>query len=222
MSWKKFLKFLQFSLLDFFVTCPMPGDRLLSPLMSDLTHILNAIEQGDPKAADSSYLWSTTSFGSWRRRSWPRKSPARRWTPRSLVHEAYLRLVGAKGGQNWDGRRHFFAAAAEAMRRILIENARRKRSQKHGGDRNRQELEPSCVAAPDKAERLLAMDEALTRLAAVEPQVAELVKLRYFAGLTNAQAASQTGNLSPHGRRLVVLRQGVVAGRLARFLRGVH
>src|SRR5262249_9074922 len=95
--------------------------------------------------------------------------------------------------QHWDGRGHFFAAAAEAMRRILINNARRKRSRKHGGGRVRQELDAGLIAAPHAADDLLALDEALTRLQATEPQVAELVKLRYFAGLTIAQAAAHLG-----------------------------
>ena len=109
----------------------------------------------------------------------------------ALVHEAYLRLVGADPNQPWDSRGHFFAAAAEAMRRILVEQARRKRGPKHGGNRHRQPLDPDCVAAPEAADDLLALDEALTRLAATEPQVAELVMLRYFAGLTIPQAAAQ-------------------------------
>src|SRR5262249_18208441 len=94
---------------------------------------------------------------------------------------------------DWDSRGHFFASAAEAMRRILVENARRKRSHKHGGDRKRQQIDPERIAAPEAAEELLALDEALTKLAAVEPQVAELVELRYFAGLTIPQAATQLG-----------------------------
>src|SRR5439155_6724849 len=100
----------------------------------------------------------------------------------ALVHEAYLRLVGSDMEKNWDSRGHFFAAAAEAMRRILVDNARRKRSRKHGGDRARHELDAAEIAAPKAADDLLALDEALTKLTAVEPRVAELVKLRYFAG----------------------------------------
>jgi RNA polymerase sigma factor (TIGR02999 family) len=114
----------------------------------------------------------------------------------ALVHEAFLRLVGDDAEKPWDNRGHFFAAAAEAMRRILVENARRKRSLKQGGDRRRQPLEPDCIAAPEAADDLVALDEALTRLAATEPQVAELVKLRYFAGLTIPQAAIQL-HISP-------------------------
>jgi RNA polymerase sigma factor (TIGR02999 family) len=99
--------------------------------------------------------------------------------------------VGADPQQPWDSRGHFFAAAAEAMRRILVENARRKRGLKHGGDRRRQPLDSEALPAPEAADDLLALDEALERLAVTEPQVAELVKLRYFAGLTISQAAAQ-------------------------------
>src|SRR5262249_34093077 len=109
----------------------------------------------------------------------------------ALVHEAYLRLVGGDPGRPWDNRGHFFAAAAEAMRRILVENARRKRGLKPGGDLQRQPLDPDGIAAPEVADDLLALDEALTRLAETEPRVAELVKLRYFTGLTVPQAAAQ-------------------------------
>jgi RNA polymerase sigma factor (TIGR02999 family) len=104
--------------------------------------------------------------------------------------------VDVKEAQHWDNQGHFFAAAAEAMRRILVENARRKRSRKHGGERRRQPLDPEAIAAPDAADDMLALDEALTRLAATEPQVAQLVKLRYFAGLTIPQAAAHL-HISP-------------------------
>src|SRR5206468_544219 len=119
----------------------------------------------------------------------------------ALVHEAYLRLVASPGRDSgesqphWDGRRHFFAAAAEAMRRILIESARRKQRQKHGGGRAR-EAEERELACPERPERLLALDEALERLATTNPQAAELVKLRYFAGFSNAEAATLLG-ISP-------------------------
>jgi RNA polymerase sigma factor (TIGR02999 family) len=109
-----------------------------------------------------------------------------------LVHEAYLRLVGADQAPSWDSRGHFFAAAAEAMRRILVEAARRKRRLKHGGGRVR-EGDDQDLAAPERPERLLALDEALDRLAATNPQAAELVKLRYFAGFSNAEAAALLG-----------------------------
>jgi RNA polymerase sigma factor (TIGR02999 family) len=110
--------------------------------------------------------------------------------PTALVHEAYLRLVGAPGGDQWDHRGHFFAAAAEAMRRILIDQARRKAAARHGGDAHRQELDPDVAALPEPREDLLALDEALDRLAVEDPLKANLVKLRYFAGLTLPEAAA--------------------------------
>src|SRR5262249_29300211 len=113
-----------------------------------------------------------------------------------LVHEAYLRLVGADGEKRWDNRAHFFAAAAEAMRRILVDNARRKRSGKHGGGMIRQDLGEIQLAAPELCEDLLALDEALNRLGEKDPLKAELVKLRHFAGLTVDQAAQALG-ISP-------------------------
>jgi len=113
-----------------------------------------------------------------------------------LVHEAYLRLVGADQAQHWDNRGHFFAAAAEAMRRILVENARRKASGKHGGGMVRQDLDGLQLAAPELGEDLLALDEALNLLAEKDPIKAELVKLRHFAGLSVDQAA-QALDISP-------------------------
>jgi RNA polymerase sigma factor (TIGR02999 family) len=111
----------------------------------------------------------------------------------ALVHEAYLRLVGGQPSQRWDGRGHFFAAAAEAMRRILIDSARRRRRPKHGGDRQRVDLDDAANLSPPPGEDLLALDEALTRLAAEAPVKAELVKLRFFAGMTIPDAAHVLG-----------------------------
>lgn len=114
----------------------------------------------------------------------------------ALVHEAYLRLVDEASGQHWDNRGHFFAAAAEAMRRILVERARRKSSLKHGGDRHRVDLDESLLAAPGVREDLVELDEALTKLAAADGQAAELVQLRYFAGLPLPEIARLMG-ISP-------------------------
>jgi RNA polymerase sigma factor (TIGR02999 family) len=116
--------------------------------------------------------------------------------PTALVHEAYLRLVGSERMQEWDNRGHFFAAAAEAMRRILVESARRKRSQKRGGNLERQDFDEDRIAAPEPQEDLVALDEALEKLATVDRTAAELVKLRYFAGLTLEEAAQVLG-ISP-------------------------
>src|SRR5436190_16278672 len=159
--------------------------------MSDVTRILSAIQQGDPHAAEQLLPLVYEELRRLAAQRLAQENPGQTLEATALVHEAYLRLVGADAEQLWDGRGHFFAAAAEAMRRILVENARRKRGLKHGGGRQRQPLDPDGVAAPEAADDLLALDEALTRLAAAEPGVAELVKLRYFAGLTVPQAAAQ-------------------------------
>ncbi|HEV8061685.1 MAG TPA: ECF-type sigma factor [Gemmataceae bacterium] len=161
--------------------------------MDEVTRILSAIEQGDPHAAEQLLPLVYGELRKLAAAKLAQEKPGQTLSATALVHEAYLRLVGGNPEHDWDSRGHFYAAAAEAMRRILVENARRKRSQKHGGDCKRQELDPSRIAAPEAAEELLALDEALTRLAAAEPEVAELVKLRYFAGLTIPQAASQLG-----------------------------
>jgi RNA polymerase sigma factor (TIGR02999 family) len=124
------------------------------------------------------------------------ENPGQTLQATALVHEAYLRLVGKEDEQSWSSRGHFFAAAAEAMRRILVDNARRKRRPKHGGDRTQQDVPLDLIAAPEVSEDLLALDEALERLAALEPRVAALVQLRYFGGLTLRQAAEVLG-ISP-------------------------
>jgi RNA polymerase sigma factor (TIGR02999 family) len=121
------------------------------------------------------------------------ENPGQTLQPTALIHEAYLRVAGAEAPGGWDNRGHFFAAAAEAMRRILVENARRKHAAKRGGDLHRHDFDPDQLHAPERSDDLLALDEALDRLAAAEPQVAELVKLRYFAGLTVPQAAATLG-----------------------------
>src|SRR6202171_2350589 len=136
---------------------------------------------------------STTSCAGWRRRRWPRRSQARPQAT-ALVHEAYMRLVasGRRRGpepQNWDSRGHFFAAAAEAMRRILVEQARRKRRHKHGGALVRMDIGLANITSPLPKEDLLALDEAMTRLAAEDPIRAQLVQLRFFVGLSNEEAA---------------------------------
>ena len=124
------------------------------------------------------------------------EAPGQTLEPTALVHEAYLRLVGAADGDRWDHRGHFFAAAATAMRHILIERARHKKRIIHGGDRQRQEMQPDLVAASEPNEELLALDAALSKLAQRDPLKAKLVELRYFAGLTGDQAAEILG-ISP-------------------------
>lgn len=158
--------------------------------MSDVTRILSAIEQGDPRAAE---LLLPLVYDELRKLAAQRmvaENPGQTLQATALVHEAYVRLVDVEQPQHWEGRGHFFAAAAEAMRRILIEQARRKATQKRGGRLERLALDRE-VAAPqvEGADDLLALDEALERLAQVDHLAAELVKLRYFAGLTVEQAA---------------------------------
>src|SRR5437870_10578125 len=166
---------------------PISHHRVIVGDMSEVTRILSAIEQGDPHGTEQLLPLVYDELRQLAAQRLVGEKPGQTLQATALVHEAYLRLVGAQNAQRWDSRGHFFAAAAEAMRRILVENARRKRGLKHGGDRHRQPLDPDCVAAPEAADDLLALDEALTRLAATEPNVVELVKLRYFAGMTIPQ-----------------------------------
>jgi RNA polymerase sigma factor (TIGR02999 family) len=161
--------------------------------MGDLTQIMDALARGDPHAAGVLLPQVYDELRRLAAKRLRRERPGQTIDPTALVHEAYLRLVGDDPARPWENRRHFFAAAARAMRRILVERARRKRRLKHGGGRVRVVLDPDLIAAPGASDDLLALDEALTRLAALDPGVAELVSLRYFAGLTNRQAAEALG-----------------------------
>jgi RNA polymerase sigma factor (TIGR02999 family) len=170
--------------------------------MNDVTQILSQIESGDPKAADLLLPLVYDELRKLAAAKLVQEKPGQTLQATALVHEAYLRLVGSANQAGWEGRGHFFAAAAEAMRRILVENARRKKRLKRSGGRSRQDLELSHVAALEPREDLLALDEALTRLAATDRTAAELVQLRYFAGLSLPEAA-QTLDISPRtGDRL--------------------
>jgi len=161
--------------------------------MSDVTQILSAIQQGEPHAAEQLLPLVYTELRRLAAEKMAQEKPGQTLEATALVHEAYLRLVDVEKAQHFNSRGHFFAAAAEAMRRILVENARRKRRQKRGGGLVRRDLDTECLAAPEVSEDLLALNEALDKLAASEPHVAELVKLRYFAGLTVQQAADLLG-----------------------------
>src|SRR5579859_6647490 len=163
--------------------------------MSEVTRILSAIEEGDPHAAEQLLPMVYQELRQLAAQRLAREKPGQTLEATALVHEAYLRLVDAKKAQHWDSREHFFAAAAEAMRRILVDHARRKRRTKHGGDRQRIELDESFAVADPRTD-LLALDDALTQFAAQEPAKAELVKLRYFAGLSLEEAAAFL-NISP-------------------------
>jgi RNA polymerase sigma factor (TIGR02999 family) len=161
--------------------------------MSEVTQILDALAHGDPSAASQLLPLVYDELRQLAAQKLSHEAAGQTLEPTALVHEAYLRLVGAGEETHWDSRGHFFAAAAEAMRRILVDNARRKGSQKHGGDRGRADFDVSELAAPELREDLLALDEALNQLAAADPQAALLVQLRYFAGLTLAEAAQVLG-----------------------------
>jgi RNA polymerase sigma factor (TIGR02999 family) len=162
--------------------------------VSDVTHILNAIEQGDLKAAAELLPLVYDELRKLAAARLAEEKPGQTLQATALVHEAYLRLVGTGADRNWNGRSHFFAAAAEAMRRILVDVARRKLAGKRGANPQRHPLDG--LSAPEANEELLALDEALRKLAEVDPQKARLVELRYFAGLTGEQAAEVLG-ISP-------------------------
>jgi RNA polymerase sigma factor (TIGR02999 family) len=168
--------------------------------MSEVTRILSAIEQGDPHAAEQLLPLVYDELRKLAAQKLAQEKPGQTLQATALVHEAYLRLVGSEPGRPWDSRRHFLSAAAEAMRRILIDNARRKRSRKHGGGRRRVRL-GDFVATQRSPDDLLALDDALTRLAAEDPAVAELVKLNVYAGLSVEEAAEALGISRAQGYR---------------------
>jgi RNA polymerase sigma factor (TIGR02999 family) len=167
--------------------------------MANVTQLLQAMAAGQRQAAEELLPLVYDELRSLARRRLAQEAAGQTLQPTALVHEAYLRLVGdaSDTGQSeslqWDGRGHFFAAAAEAMRRILVENARAKRRLKRGGDVHRVSLEDRDLATPPDDDRLLELDAALNKLAQKDPRKAELVKLRYFAGLTIEQAAAALG-----------------------------
>jgi RNA polymerase sigma factor (TIGR02999 family) len=163
------------------------------PLMSDATRILNAIKQGDPHAAEQLLPLVYDELRKLAAQKMAQEQPGQTLQATALVHEAYARLVGANPEQSWDNRGHFFAAAAEAMRRILIDNARRKKRDRHGGDQHRVALSDDLPTPDATVEQLLAVDEALAKLASQDQAAADLVKLHYFAGLTIEDAAEALG-----------------------------
>jgi len=166
---------------------------LVSP-MSEVTRILSAIEHGDPHAAEQLLPLVYDELRMLAAQRLAQEKPGQTLQATALVHEAYLRLVDVEQAQNWDSRGHFFAAAAEAMRRILIDQARRKQRPKHGGDRKRVDLnEGLSLSEGADDDDLLALDEALAKLAVEEPAKAELVKLHFFAGLSLEDAGRILG-----------------------------
>jgi len=161
--------------------------------MGELTQIMDALARGDPRAAGQLLPQVYDELRRLAAQRLQDEPPGQTLDATALVHEAYVRLVGNDPGRSWDNRGHFFAAAAEAMRRILVEKARAKHRLKRGGGRARVVLDPTLIAAPGASEDLLTLDEALKKLETHDPQVAALVNLRYFAGLTNPQAAQALG-----------------------------
>jgi RNA polymerase sigma factor (TIGR02999 family) len=161
--------------------------------MNDVTRILSAIEHGDPQAAQQLLPLVYDELRKLAAQRLAREKPGQTLQATALVHDAYIRLVDVDEPAHWDGRAHFFAAAAEAMRRILVDAARRKRRPKHGGDRRRVDADEVGEAIAPPVEDLLALDDALSKLAAEDKDSADLVKLRYFAGLSLAEAAEALG-----------------------------
>ncbi len=161
--------------------------------MSDITRILDAIGQGDPHAAEQLLPLVYDELRQLAAEKIAQEKPGQTLQATALVHEAYLRLVDVEKAQHWDSRGHFFAAAAEAMRRILVDNARRRRSQKRGAGLARIDLPELAGPAADEPIDLLALDEALTRLEALHPQKAQVVKFRFFAGRTLEETAQALG-----------------------------
>ena len=175
-----------------------PRDRWNHPVgagilisMSDVTRILSEIEQGDPSAAEQLLPLVYDELRKLAASRMASEKPGQTLAPTGLVHEAWLRLAGSDA--SWETRGHFFAAAAEAMRRILIDRARRKKTAKHGGEHRRREIDLESIEAANPNERLLQLDEALSRFTEVEPAKAQLIKLRYFAGCSIKDAATLLG-----------------------------
>lgn len=162
--------------------------------MSDVTHILAAIERGDVNAVDELFPLVYQELRQLAAQRLSKELPGQTLQATALVHEAYLRLVGAEN-QNWDGRGHFFAAAAEAMRRILVDNARRKKALKHGGGRKQIDFNEAVLSQDNdtSSDGLIALDEALKKLSSTDKALADLIKLRFFAGLTMEQTANILG-----------------------------
>jgi RNA polymerase sigma factor (TIGR02999 family) len=172
--------------------------------MSDVTRLLDAAAAGDRRAAADLLPLVYDELRKLAAVRMAAESPDQTLQPTALVHEAYLRLVGPADTTGWENRGHFFAAAAEAMRRILVESARRRQSQKHGGGRQRLDLDGEALVAPEPDISVLALDAALNRLAEHDPIKARLVELRYFAGLTGDQAATALGMSTSSTDRLWV------------------
>src|SRR5512139_2814508 len=169
--------------------------------MSDVTQLLNAIDAGDPKAADQLLPLVYEELRKLAAAKMAQEKPGQTLQATALVHEAWLRLAGSEEQKAWNSRGHFFGAAAEAMRRILVDRARQKARVRHGGDMERVDLEHVTIATEDSDGTVLAIHEALEKLAVESPQKAEIVKLRYFTGMEHAEIAQVLGVSEPTVRR---------------------
>lgn len=162
-------------------------------MTEDVTQILSALERGETSSTDKLLPLVYEELRRLARQHMAKENPGHTLQATALVHEAYVRLVGSGDGQHWEGRGHFFAAAAESMRRILIDNARKKQAKKRGGEMKRVDLNEVDVAMELDSETLLFVDEALEKLTKRDPEAAELIKLRFFVGLPNVEAAQLLG-----------------------------
>jgi RNA polymerase sigma factor (TIGR02999 family) len=192
-------------------------DRSMPPEMTEVSRILSAIEAGDPSAAEQLLPLVYEELRRLAAQRMALEKPGQTLQATALVHEAYLRLLGGESQPHWDGRGHFFAAAAEAMRRILIDEARRKKSEKAGGQMQRVGLDERILAGPSDAhdpDDLLALDEALRQFEAEDPLKARLVKLRYFAGLPLPEAAAALGISLATAKRHWVYARSWLYGRV--------
>ena len=183
--------------------------------MPNITTILSRIDSGDPSAAEELMPLVYEELRILASSRMLRESPGQTLQATALVHEAYMRLVEGSNSQPWDSRGHFFAAAAEAMRRILIDRARAKSRPKHGGDRQRMELEINCPAGNETPDRLLAINEALEKLQIEYPHVADLLKLRYFAGVPLKDAAELLSISPATAKRRWAFARAFLYGELA-------
>jgi RNA polymerase sigma factor (TIGR02999 family) len=161
--------------------------------MCDVTRILADIEQGDPRAAEQLLPFVYDELRKLAAQKMAQENPGQTLQATALVHDAYIRLVDVEKAQHWNSRGHFFAAAAEAMRRILVDQARRRKAAKRGGQAQREELHESAIAVGRPIEELLAVDDLLDRLAEIDPAAANLVKLRFFVGLNMSEVAEAMG-----------------------------
>jgi len=183
--------------------------------MGDVTQILSNIQSGDQGAADQLLPLIYEELRRLAAAKMAQESPDHTLQPTALVHDAYVRLVDVEKAQQWDSRGHFFAAAAEAMRRILVENARRKKSLKRGGGRGRVQFDHVNIAADEPTLDVLALDEALAEFEASEPQIATLVKLRFFAGLTMDEVAAAQGVSAATAKSQWVYARAWLLGRIS-------